>query len=134
MLQADKPDVIVGIPFFACTSLLAVKLGVPYISLIPTGLMGNSHMHPLWRGSGRNFHVSPRLASVPDLRFVARHPMVRPAVCACNSISSLSNSGCVSVRKAKIQGFPLPFIHARFIRAVRVKQVKARRSPVAGVG
>lgn len=77
MLQANKPDVFVGVPMFACTSLLASRLGVPYVSLSPGGILGNSFMQPLWRGSSRDFHVSPRLSSVAEFGVLASHPMVQ---------------------------------------------------------
>lgn len=75
-MQADKPDVIVGIPIFPCTAMLAAKLDVPYISVFPTGIFGNSLMHVPWAGSGRDFHVQPQLATVPDMYLDATHPMV----------------------------------------------------------
>ncbi|EIE24908.1 UDP-Glycosyltransferase/glycogen phosphorylase [Coccomyxa subellipsoidea C-169] len=74
-LQGDKPDLILGVPFFPCTTMLAAKLGVPYISLNPSGLVGNSFMHPLWAGSGRDFHIGPRLSSVPEMFLEASYPL-----------------------------------------------------------
>lgn len=77
MVQADKPDVILGIPFFSCTSLLGTRLGVPYMYLMPTGMLGNAHMSSLWSGSGRDFQIAPRLATVAEMHVHASHPLVR---------------------------------------------------------
>ena len=34
-LQEYGPDLIVGTPFFVCTSMVAAKLGVPYVTISP---------------------------------------------------------------------------------------------------
>ena len=33
--QVFSPDLIVGTPFFVCTSMVAAKLGIPYVTMAP---------------------------------------------------------------------------------------------------
>lgn len=81
-VQAEKPDVIMGIPYFPCTAMLAVKLDVPYISLHPAGLPGSSFASPLWRGSGRDTGIAPHIVTVPKMFVdIVGPPMVSRSTC-----------------------------------------------------
>ena len=44
-LQEYSPDLIVGTPFFVCTSMVAAKLGVPYVTIAPGDFMPTPSMH-----------------------------------------------------------------------------------------
>jgi glucuronosyltransferase/2-hydroxyacylsphingosine 1-beta-galactosyltransferase len=63
---------------FSCTSLLAAKLGVPYITVMPGGIFITSYMQPIYANSGRRLHLPNRLPYTPELPLAqASWPLVR---------------------------------------------------------
>lgn len=76
-MQERKPDVIVGIIVFACTPLLAAKLGVPYITVTPGAVFIPSFIQPLYPDSGRHMHIPDRLSYSPEIQLAGSSlPMV----------------------------------------------------------
>ncbi|CAL5223535.1 g6067 [Coccomyxa viridis] len=59
-VQEFSPDLVVGISVYICTSMLSAKLGVPYVTVTPGGLMSDEWQP--WYASAWNFYIPLRLS------------------------------------------------------------------------
>ena len=76
-MQGERFDLIVGVGLYVCTPMLAAKLDLPTVNIIPNGVLPYSLMNLPWPGSGCETQMPVRLSYVTEIGVHSSHPMVR---------------------------------------------------------